>query len=355
LELRKSAVYGLEELILHCADEQVNAVLGKLDGLINVIDAVNNNTENDMREIDQMKGWYLYIIGCIAQRVEVRLKSYATRIFSVLYPMLSSEELSIHEDILKVLGHIVDALGINFIEFLEGFKDYLLFSLNKLDAPGMVTGGLRLLSSIIIGADVRFKNYVPFYTDVVLTLLDNPEFPEIAVPDAFTVLGDMGLIGEEHFHSYLIKTMKLFYHACGTKINPNSADNIEHVNNLNIALFSAYNCIMKGMERLRKDEYKQFLDFQIAHAEVLISNDRAINDRAKDNFNLVVPEFSLEMPPALQQVIGEFIFYTLTIYGRDIIEKFNNELFINFALKKQKLFNFSLIGKFKDCGVIIKK
>jgi len=193
------------------------------------------------------------VLLVITRRLGAQIKPFSDRMMAIFLKLFSSQDSSVHEEALLVIGALSSALGKDFERYAPHLRPFLGNSLKNYQDYHVCSVAVSIVSDMCSSLGVKM---VPFCEDIVNALLQNLRAEELnrdVKPQILACFGDIALAIEVHFEKYFTVVMDMLIQAAQTKnTDPNDLDFVDWLNSLREGVLTAYTGILQGLAQGNK-------------------------------------------------------------------------------------------------------
>jgi importin subunit beta-1 len=208
--LRTAAYEVLNTFITYAATDVINLVaelsdviLKRLENTIGMQSQVVS--VEDRLTLEEMQTSLTSVVMSIISRLETEIHPLADRIMQLFLNLLqhSGPKSSVPDTVLAAIGALVNAVGADFLKYMEAFSPYLYNALGNRDEPGLCAMAIGLVSDITRGLDDKVQPFCDNFMNNLLEDLQSPALGNQVKPAILQCFGDIAQAIGGAFSQYL--------------------------------------------------------------------------------------------------------------------------------------------------------
>ncbi|XP_054707548.1 importin subunit beta-1-like [Uloborus diversus] len=173
-------------------------------------------------------------------------------IMAALLQMFSSSNCKsggVQEDALMAVSMLVEALGEQFLKYMDAFSPFLALGLKNHAEYQVCSAAVGLTGDICRALSMKVLPYCDDIMTMLMENLSNASVHRTVKPQILSVFGDIALAVGPHFRKYLDIVIQTLLQASQTQVEcKNDYEMIEYVNELREGCLEAYTGIIQGLK-----------------------------------------------------------------------------------------------------------
>lgn len=248
----RGSVYEALCILIQVGDDVVTPhILSRLPTILDQLDETLIPSQLPA-EVDEKAANQLLICGALLvtiQRVNDLIRPFADRIMEALLKVFADATATAEEEAFMATGAMAQALGADFLRYMEHFNPVLLKGLVGHDNAMVCTVAVGVVGDLCRALE---KNVTPFCDNMVhcvLESLSNTTLNRSVKPPLISCFGDIALSTEGDFVRYLDPVMGVLALAASAcrAVDGSDEDLVEYMNTLRESILEAYTGIIQGL------------------------------------------------------------------------------------------------------------
>lgn len=259
-QVRTAAYEVLGGFITNCANQSLN-IVNELTGVI--IDRMTQSL-NQMKDVvsvedklnlEEKQISLASVLLAIVQRLEEHIAGQADRIMQICIEMLNlTGATAVPEVLFQIVSGLCNALGRDFLKYMESFSPYLNTALRNQEAPDMCSLGIGLVSDIVRALEDKAQPFCDGFMNDLLNNLRSEKMTNQLKPPILETFGDIASNIGQAFETYLTVVAQVLQQASLVSVsNDVSYDMIDYIVSLRSGIADAWDGIIvafKGTQRV---------------------------------------------------------------------------------------------------------
>lgn len=259
-QVRTAAYEVLGGFITNAANQSLN-IVNELTGVI--IDRLNQSllqtkevvSVEDKLNLEEKQISLASVLLAIVQRLEQNVVGQADRIMQTCIDTLNvTGNTAVPEVIFQIVTGLCNALGGDFLKYMESFAPYLNSALRNQEAPDMCSLGIGLVSDIVRALEDKAQPFCDQFMNDLLNNLRSDKMTNQLKPPILETFGDIASNIGVAFETYLTVVAQVLQQASQVSVsNDVSYDMIDYIVSLRSGIADAWDGIIvafKGTPRV---------------------------------------------------------------------------------------------------------
>uniref|UniRef100_A0A8C4QZJ4 Karyopherin (importin) beta 1 n=1 Tax=Eptatretus burgeri TaxID=7764 RepID=A0A8C4QZJ4_EPTBU len=154
----------------------------------------------------------------------------------------------VQEDALMAVGTLVEVLGVEFLKYMEAFKQYLTIGLQNHAEYQVCVATVGLVGDLCRALQVKMLPYCDDIMQLLLRNLGDENVHRSVKPHILSVFGDICLAVGGEFKKYLPLVMDTLQQASQAQVDKTDYDMVDYLNELREGCLEAYTGIVQGLK-----------------------------------------------------------------------------------------------------------
>lgn len=251
-QLRTAAYEVLGGFVTNAANNSLNIVNELTSVIIDRLTATLGMQKNvvsvqDKLQLEDLQISLASVLLAIVQRLEQHIAGQADRIMQTCMELLhtTQQTSTVPEVLFQIVSGLCNALGGDFLKYMESFQPYLFGVLSNQDAPNMCSLGIGLVSDIVRALEDKATPFCDAFMNLLLNCLRSDKIGNQTKPSILETFGDIATAIGPAFETYLTVVASVLVQAAGVHIaNDVSFDMIDYIISLRSGIADAWDGII---------------------------------------------------------------------------------------------------------------
>jgi len=259
----RSAAYNALSDVVHSTQEVIQiclqlmpAMLAKLSETLQMPMA----TAEDRQKQADLQALFCGVLQVLIQKLETSdayrqqmVSNFADNLMTCFLQVLRCNVNSVQEDAMQAIAALVQAMGADFLKYMEAFYPFLEQGLKNFQEYQVCSVTVGAVGDLCRALGPKLPSTMwDHIVEVLLHNLSSNTLHRSVKPVILSCFGDIGLALEGNFVSYLPHVMQMLQHASmasqQTLDDSAEEEEIEQMNQLRISIFEAYAGIFQGLQ-----------------------------------------------------------------------------------------------------------
>ena len=258
--------------------------------------SIPTHSASDVDLRTQQQGYLCAVLLVIVQKLDSLVKPYARSMIDLHVQIFKSSGGSayVHEDALMAVGSVANALGEEFLPYVDEVIPFIVKGLGAVQQHAVCTASVGALSDIAraIGPDFSRLNCDQIMK-LLITAVKNPALHRSVKPHILAAFGDIAFALCDKFVRYLPAVVKILLWASKTPKRDADEDFCAYVDALREGILDGFTGILQGLKESQGhgEAFRPYLSDLIAFLE-LVWEDQDITLSAELSLVAVIGELA---------------------------------------------------------------
>lgn len=175
------------------------------------------------------------------------IQPQADALMTLFLQVLSSKNLTVHEEALMAIGAVADKVEAQFAKYMSAIKAPLIAGLTNAQEWKVCDVAVNVTCDVTRAVGQLFQPWGDEVMKILLGHLSNASVERTVKAHIIACIGDIALAIGGHFDRYLSFVIPMLIQASATTCAPDDWDNIDYTESLRESIIEAYSGILFGL------------------------------------------------------------------------------------------------------------
>uniref|UniRef100_H2ZAY3 Importin N-terminal domain-containing protein n=1 Tax=Ciona savignyi TaxID=51511 RepID=H2ZAY3_CIOSA len=262
--LRNAAYEAVMEMIKNSPKDCYEVVLNTTRVILDRIQALlqmetHIQSTSDRSHYNDLQSLLCATLQSVLRKVkEEHIANISDNVMASLIQMLkSSGSGGVQEDALMAVGTVVEVVGMEFLKYMDVFKEYLVIGLQNKAEYQVCIAAVGVVGDICRAVNRAVLPYCDELMNILLTNLSDAGVHRSVKPHILSVFGDIALAVGGDFKTYLPVVLQTLQQAASAQVDKTDYDMVDYLNELRESCLEAYTGIIQGLKGDNEKEISQ--------------------------------------------------------------------------------------------------
>uniref|UniRef100_H2ZAY2 Importin N-terminal domain-containing protein n=1 Tax=Ciona savignyi TaxID=51511 RepID=H2ZAY2_CIOSA len=253
--LRNAAYEAVMEMIKNSPKDCYEVVLNTTRVILDRIQALlqmetHIQSTSDRSHYNDLQSLLCATLQSVLRKVkEEHIANISDNVMASLIQMLkSSGSGGVQEDALMAVGTVVEVVGMEFLKYMDVFKEYLVIGLQNKAEYQVCIAAVGVVGDICRAVNRAVLPYCDELMNILLTNLSDAGVHRSVKPHILSVFGDIALAVGGDFKTYLPVVLQTLQQAASAQVDKTDYDMVDYLNELRESCLEAYTGIIQGLK-----------------------------------------------------------------------------------------------------------
>jgi importin subunit beta-1 len=206
---------------------------------------------------EEKQGLLCSVLQMIALKLPESVPPIANDMMMLLLAVFHQNRASgVHEEALMGVGAVANAIGADFLRYMNDFAPFLYQGLQNYQASAVCQIAVGIVGDICRALEGKILPYCDEIITHLLNDLRHKTLDKAVKPPILACFGDIALAIEgKNYLRYLNVVMTMLQHACNANVDTSDDEMVAYLNQLRESIFTAWTGILHGLDATGDVQY----------------------------------------------------------------------------------------------------